>query len=1295
MSTNNPQSPPKLRRPSQHAQPNDWDSAGFSNSEDVGGPLWGDEKKVGNDCGDEEDDASGAIIRGGAPKQPSQPLHVIPTVVGSSNVVKKNDHHRGRHVVDCDFDDRNDTYRGDGVMDATRGASSSMPLHLQQDDTTNDTDADDHHQHPLQRSPRQKIRYYRIVYRGVVALLADPTTIDDTSSEARNGAYLSYGEIIASREERTVVDTSVVVRPQTPSRKHPSPRLGSAVSSPILSRVWGQREHRLSTGEDRPTTAGSSFSPPRSLVSGCGSVSSFETMRTSATTTMLMNHDTATTVTAATSTTTTTNTAATAVDDTVDPATTNVPKLRKIIRVDRVLTGGFAVDASDHDDDPVRAAHSFTYPSSSLSSAAVMGQVRAHATTPKRGNTHDGVVVGRPTPLPICDPPKRPLYCAEPSDNNPRKHDVDHHDQDNNNTAAEEEDDGPVHGYIYSEHGNVPIAIPLGVPPICEQGCFLYRVISSTPLVLLTGPSDDAPRTKGMLIPGTVHEVCLRISFPEDPSSKDSGAAVTFLRLTRRRGWIADRRVSQKGGGTTTPLMKDVSNEDSEECGSSVTSLVTSVTVTSTVATPAATANRRHKPPRRKRELMKDVIDPASLPRHVMGPPTSSSSMHHHHQSRHDTVALMDTSMALNTSGNGAHSHPNHPPHDPRTIVSPSSNISLLSDDTSSLDPANKSVGGAVTPDRSVARSVGSGSSNAPSFFLMRVNAPRGLRILDAPHFQVNNLIHGIHPSSGPGGANSSSTASPMKDVFGKTGNQSIFQTMAGHHTTTMTSKIGNPAVFDSVTKARRLPRGSVFEASKRMEASDAFSQGAGLIKLSDNSGWAIVPTQDELDDQYRNFTGALAHTKEGEASRAFEEVGNSIADDRLSTLFLRVVSKGGIAVSLPTYPPTESDGDTSPTSSTTGSSAVSVNGGLLLSQGVSQDSDVASSVGSSFLDAMFRTPKRKDKDHDGSQTRKDHFPRNNNINNSSSRPPLTDRASVSTVIPCGICVEVDRWMDPSDTEHYQYKNEFARLRGGQGWIPRFIGGKPVVETVPPPEIRVGSFWFRVQDKGGIKVRLGPSKRAPSIRSEDGVYFRFECGEFLRASEVVTVAKRNATMECYAKLYRNRHARLQTGNCEVRSLSSLTVQAEWVQVFGDGELFLEECSAEPRIERHKQCWRYNVVLDCRVTVRKGPSFEAEAEGVVLLGGESVLVNERVTGPGDPITWLRLKDGQGWVHNVGREGETLMIPHSLRHRTTAGGGRPSKPKRGGHEEIAYNTIIARLFHNDVPRDSPTRNGREPR
>ena len=449
------------------------------------------------------------------------------------------------------------------------------------------------------------------------------------------------------------------------------------------------------------------------------------------------------------------------------------------------------------------------------------------------------------------------------------------------------------------------------------------------------------------------------------------------------------------------------------------------------------------------------------------------------------------------------------------------------------------------------------------------------------------------------------------------------------------------------------------------MEGPGAYSKSAGLIKLSDNSGWAIVPRQDELDEQYRNYHGSLTGVKEGEATRAFEEVGNAIADDRKAPIYLRVISRGGVGVSLPPQSSSISDTSTSPTSSAAGGSS-SGSGHVR-----SQDSDVASSVGSSFLDAMFRTPKKK-----GVLDQQSATETANNVTKILPQAVERQPPTLSTVIQCGVCLEVEPWSDsPEIADQNPHRHEYVRLRGGQGWIPKRMNGKPIVDRIVQPEFRFGSFWFRVQAKDGIKVRLGPSRRAPSIKSDDGVYFRFECGEFLRASEVMTIFHKDQPVECFAKLYRNRHVQLYSGHGEVRQLASLTAQAEWVQIFDQHDLFLEECGTEPRIERHKQGWRYNVVLDARVVVRKGPSYGADTTNVTLLGGESVLVNERVTSPGESFSWLRLKDGQGWVQNIGSNGETLMIPHSLRHRATP----------GGKDDIAYNTVIARLFHGEIPEE----------
>ena len=851
----------------------------------------------------------------------------------------------------------------------------------------------------------------------------------------------------------------------------------------------------------------------------------------------------------------------------------------KVIRVDRVLTGGYMLDAVD--------------------SPAV-----ASDNTPKRGNTLPNTSVFGPSTLPL------------PS----------------------HEDGGrtPPLGYLVAEKRGRPILERLHEVPKCDFGSFLYKVISSTPLAVHTGPSGDAPTTKGMLVPGTTHEISLRVS----------QGSLSYLRLARRQGWVVDRKIHSdaiQGIKSHTMLMKELPHcESASECNSSVASIAAS-----SVATPIPEAARRHRPPRRHRlnPLKKDTIASSIIPRHIPGPGTQILP-----QSR---TASSDSDF------------PGHSSSNDRGIFSPLSNISLLSDESSLENSYSQRATEITTPDRSFARTTISTSleqSHLPSFFLMRVNAPRGLKILDAPHFQVNNLIHGNHPSG-------LLAPSPSKDLSIKSGNQSIFQTMSGGpHTTTLTSKIGNPAVFDSNTKARKLPWGSVFEASRRIEASGAFSQGSGLIKLSDNSGWAIVPKREELDEQYRNVSGALARVIEGEANRAFDEVGNAIVGDHQTPIYVRIHTREGLAVALPPNPALDDD-VTSPSSSAGGtSSLVSAGNGSSVLRG--HDSDVASSVGSSFLDNMFRTPKRRGRESDESE------PSRREAGNP-PKAPGPERLPFSSILPCGSYVEVDGWAKAQASD--RRFTEYVRLRGGQGWIPRSVNGKTVTEIIPPPETRFGSLWFRVQDKNGIKVRLGPSRRAPSIKSDDGVYFRFECGEYLRASEVVTFFSEGAPSECYAKLYRNRHIRLYGGHGEIRPLTSLTVQAEWVQVFGQEDVFLEECATEPRIERHRQGWRYNVVLDARVQVRKGPSFESETNGVVLLGGESILVNERVTGPDDNIAWLRLKDGQGWVH-TGDEAGTLMIPHSIQHRTGPL-GRPTKPGRPEQEDVAYNAIIARLFHNN--------------
>ncbi|GAX22040.1 hypothetical protein FisN_6Hh287 [Fistulifera solaris] len=553
----------------------------------------------------------------------------------------------------------------------------------------------------------------------------------------------------------------------------------------------------------------------------------------------------------------------------------------------------------------------------------------------------------------------------------------------------------------------------------------------------------------------------------------------------------------------------------------------------------------------------------------------------------------------------------------------------------------------------------------------MRVTSPRGLKILDTPHFQVNRLIRKNLNTSDI--VSSSHMVSQMESGPPKK-HHSIFHTMSGRTTTTSpSSRTGNPAIFDFGSRTRILPRGVLFEAASRLEQTGAFSDGEGLIKLSDNSGWAIIPHEGGGNDQHHSHQGQTI-----EHRRAFEEVGNavlhesmSLGDENKSTIWLRVEVRSGLFIACPPPIGNFNDGDTSPTSSRVSSS----NGGSYAGSNVivGHDSDVASSVGSTFIDSVFRTPGKNREAEDRAGEIQKHADIVSSL--------------MSDSLACGTCVEVHKWFVPTDGS--SERQDYARLRGGQGWLPMFISGKVTSVTIPKPEFRFGSFWFRVKSSRGVKARHGPSRRAPSIRSEDGArVMRFECGEFLRASEIVTVyALDGQAMESFAKLYRNRHVQLYRGHEPFRPLVSLVAPAEWVPIISSSEQFLEECANAPKIERHKQGWRYNVVPETGVAVRKGPSFASETTGAVLLGGESVIVNERVTSGGETIAWLRLSDGQ-WVHDADDDGNKVMAAHSLFHRSIP---RPKKEKTvaGSIEgkEAAYNRIVSRLFHgvkNEIPR-----------
>lgn len=55
---------------------------------------------------------------------------------------------------------------------------------------------------------------------------------------------------------------------------------------------------------------------------------------------------------------------------------------------------------------------------------------------------------------------------------------------------------------------------------------------------------------------------------------------------------------------------------------------------------------------------------------------------------------------------------------------------------------------------------------------------------------------------------------------------------------------------------------------------SSLYTNGQGLIKLADGSGWAIVPHRDDLMAQFKNYHGGGDHVHE---MAAYEEIGNAV----------------------------------------------------------------------------------------------------------------------------------------------------------------------------------------------------------------------------------------------------------------------------------------------------------------------------------------------------------------------------------------------------------------------------------
>lgn len=966
---------------------------------------------------------------------------------------------------------------------------------------------------------RKEVKYYRIVYRGIVSLLSKP----DLSSK-KSGAYVSYGEIIASTYEIDIHSTTLVEELSSPQR------IGGGVDDKFLFNDVSPIKKNASPGIPRPSTS-TSVTTPLSKPSTLSSLPLVPSVS---------------------------YTSPNAQYSVTDGGRPNLHQ-QIVIQVKDVLTGGFAIDAE----------HTATS--------------HIHC-TPRRSNAMVAKHVS------FCNNSTSTEHCASPSINNldtPERNERNHH------------------GYLFLNSCNgFPIAERIPAPPLlCQPGTFYYRVMSKTPLPILAGPCSDAPLTRGVAMPGTVHEISLRMGSLDKNGQSNMRSledGVIFLRLSHRRGWIADRRFSQisihddngdrksdqnQFDTTTELVMKEISDyvdvsafdisDDMSLGGTSISS--------ASFTTPSTIILARRRPVRHKKAA------------------DSRSGM----IVQHHTNDKVQGYVRLTSSQDEA-----------------------LSVDTKKVDSNNGND--------STTNSSNSRSQQKPSTYLMRVTAPKGLKILDAPHFQVSTLMKGQLALSKLG-------------VHGMPGS-----------TKSHDPRGSSSWEIDSSGKFRVLPRGALFEASsKRLEKPANYTIGSGLIKLADGTGWAIIPNTSDLKEQYNSSAGI--NIPEIEMMTAYEEVGNTInnaADYNSDENFcwVRVIQPQGVLISC--SPTAKQDKSITRFGSlVTSSSSLTANAlppDMKTNNNI-EEVDTPSTSNLSFFDS-FRTTRKSDVKLDTLHNRK-------------------AQKKVSLIIPCGHCVKIDSWAPSSSQAKGQ---SFVRLCGDQGWIPRLIHGMQYSVDIKQPDIRTGSFWFRVHSTDGIKVRIGPSARSPPIKSSSG-YFVFECGEYLRASEILTIhghadvddtnnEKIDHPSESFARLYRkqNRDKLLNSeGEEEVHAtLSSLTTPGEWVHVHCNGTLFLEECVHPPTVERNIEGWRYESTAPLGVEIRKGPSFASSVTGAHLQNCAIVLVNERVTGHGSTMTWLRLKDGSGWVQNVNEQGECLMKENT---------GKTNDAKDGS----SVNKLISRL------------------
>lgn len=346
--------------------------------------------------------------------------------------------------------------------------------------------------------------------------------------------------------------------------------------------------------------------------------------------------------------------------------------------------------------------------------------------------------------------------------------------------------------------------------PLYEHGSFVYRVRATSPVRVLSGPDFNAPSMKCALIPGTVHDVSFRVSVPVSDTANDGdddantilvddadAGEVRFLRLGHRRGWVLDRRIDAVDGDSNklrvSYLMQDVTDEQNTNYTSSGQSVAASPNTT-----------------------LSQSLDCSSL-----------------------NLSVSASSVATPSTVNTLRKRTKRRRQEAQNVP-----IMQVGRPGDSFDTESSATGYASGTAVSTGSDYHSRIASIETFHLMRVLAPSGLTILDAPKFQVSNLIH------------TPTEQSKLRNQSPE-GISPFARTNAMIGSSSADSSPSSLGINRKGQRIRFLARGQFFEASNRMESTDAaslYTNGQGLVKLADGSGWVIIPHHQDLVAQYEDF---------------------------------------------------------------------------------------------------------------------------------------------------------------------------------------------------------------------------------------------------------------------------------------------------------------------------------------------------------------------------------------------------------------------------------------------------------